>query len=56
MDHTIILYLIDPTGLFVDYYGTRSVPDDIIASVKFNMDQWQKLHDAKKSLVSRLLS
>lgn len=47
VDHTIILYLVDPNGDFVDYYGLGKDADEIVASVQFNMKQWARTRDGK---------
>ncbi|XP_031627153.1 protein SCO1 homolog, mitochondrial-like [Contarinia nasturtii] len=55
VDHTIILYLVDPNGEFIDYYGLGKTSDEIIPSVKVNMDKWKKMHESS-NLLTRLLS
>nr|XP_053646416.1 protein SCO1 homolog, mitochondrial-like [Cherax quadricarinatus] len=52
VDHTIILYLVNPDGDFVDYYGQNSTADQVTASIAFNM---KKFEDMKKNFFSRLL-
>nr|CAB3265899.1 protein SCO2 homolog, mitochondrial [Phallusia mammillata] len=45
VDHTIVMYLMNPQGNFVDYYGSRSVEKESIASgIKKNMLNYRKLH------------
>ncbi|XP_037075572.1 protein SCO1 homolog, mitochondrial-like isoform X2 [Pollicipes pollicipes] len=43
VDHTIIMYLIDPEGQFVDYYGQTKTADEVAASVLVNMAKYNKL-------------
>ena len=45
VDHTIIIYLIDPEGQFVDYYGQTKNADMINAAVK---GQIRKFYGLKK--------
>jgi len=40
VDHTIIIYLIDPEGGFVDYYGQTKSAQDITASVTLQMGKY----------------
>lgn len=48
VDHTITLYLVDPNGEFIDYYGLGKNVDDITQSVLVNIDKWNVLN-AKKN-------
>eukprot|EP00094_Tigriopus_californicus_P012121 TCALIF_11713-PA protein Name:"Similar to inx2 Innexin inx2 (Schistocerca americana)" AED:0.09 eAED:0.09 QI:0/0/0/0.75/1/1/4/0/526 len=41
VDHTIILYLIDPSGEFVDYYGQTKTTDMIKESIQFHMGAYK---------------
>lgn len=40
VDHTIIIYLLDPEGQFVDYYGQTKTADQIVTSVKLQMGKY----------------
>jgi len=44
VDHTIIVYLIDPNGGFVDYYGQTKDADMITNSVLMHMAKFNNLH------------
>ncbi|XP_076820497.1 protein SCO2 homolog, mitochondrial-like [Clavelina lepadiformis] len=45
VDHTIVMYLMNPKGNFVDYYGSRSVPTEkIVSGIKKNMKNYKRLH------------
>ncbi|XP_003701243.1 synthesis of cytochrome c oxidase [Megachile rotundata] len=43
VDHTIIIYLIDPDGLFVDYYGQTHSAEQVSQSVIINKMKYDKL-------------
>lgn len=43
VDHTIIIYLVDPDGLFVDYYGLTHTADQISQSVALNKLKYEKV-------------
>lgn len=45
VDHTIIIYLINPDGEFVDYYGQTKSADDISSSVNLQMLKYQREKD-----------
>lgn len=43
VDHTIIIYLVDPEGGFVDYYGQSHDAEKIVNSVMLNKMKYDKL-------------
>lgn len=45
MDHTIIIYLVDPEGGFVDYFGQTHDADQIVQSVILNKYKYDQLHN-----------
>lgn len=48
MDHTIIMYLVDPDGNFVDYYGQNKSADDIYSSVMVHMAKYRMINKGKR--------
>merc|ERR1719293_351282 len=54
MDHTIIIYLIDPEGNFIDYYGQNKTAQEIVASTIIQMNKYEAANQQSfmKSLVS----
>ncbi|PSN40471.1 Protein SCO1 [Blattella germanica] len=46
VDHTIIMYLVNPEGEFVDYYGQNRQVEEITNSIRINMTKWNQLHNA----------
>ena len=58
VDHTIIIYLLDPEGQFVDYYGQTKTPQQIVSSIQVHMAKYQSelqksLFETVKSVVSK---
>ncbi|CAL7942700.1 unnamed protein product [Xylocopa violacea] len=43
VDHSIIIYLIDPDGLFVDYYGLTHTAEQIVHSICINKMKYENL-------------
>lgn len=56
MDHTIIIYLVDPEGLFVDYYGQTHDVEKIMTSILVNKLKYDQLKDDDDSSSSWLPS
>ncbi len=50
VDHTIIIYLLDPEGGFVDYYGQTKMADEVSTAILLQIAKYQKLK--KGSLLS----
>nr|CAH0109615.1 unnamed protein product [Daphnia galeata] len=46
VDHTIIVYLINPDGDFVDYYGQNKTSENISAGILFNISKFEQLKKA----------
>ena len=42
VDHTIIMYLVDPDGNFVDYYGQNRTAEEITAGIANQMIKYSK--------------
>ena len=40
VDHTVIMYLVDPEGNFVDYYGQNKKADEIATAGIFNINSY----------------
>ncbi|XP_053677349.1 protein SCO1 homolog, mitochondrial [Anopheles nili] len=43
VDHTIIMYLVDPNGEFVDYYGQNRDKESIKNSILINMQKFKQM-------------
>lgn len=54
VDHTIIIYLIDPEGLFVDYYGQTHDVNKIVTSILVNKLKYEQLKDDSSSWLPSL--
>lgn len=44
VDHTIIMYLIDANGNFVDFYGQNKTVDEISNSIRLHMTKFKQLY------------
>jgi len=44
VDHTIIMYLINPDGQFHDYYGQNATVDQTFRSIEKHMAKWMLSH------------
>ena len=54
MDPTIILYLLDPEGQFVDYYGQTKDAKMIGSSVMLHMGKWLSEKKRSESLLAKI--
>ncbi|XP_023247582.1 protein SCO2 homolog, mitochondrial-like [Copidosoma floridanum] len=52
VDHTIIIYLIDPDGAFVDYFGQTHNAESIVNSVLMSKLKYDRLNDDSSWLES----
>lgn len=52
MDHTIIMYLVNPEGEFIDYFGQNKTADDIVEHILLHMFKYKQ---DKGSLLSNSL-
>ncbi|CAL4140768.1 unnamed protein product, partial [Meganyctiphanes norvegica] len=53
VDHTIIIYLINPDGEFVDYYGQTKDAAQVSSSVALNMKKYEQQN--KKGLLGNII-
>jgi len=44
VDHSIIMYLVDPEGCFVTFYGKNFTPEQLSESVADHIRKWQEQH------------
>ena len=44
VDHTIIMYLVDPDGNFVDYFGQNKKAEEMTASAATHILKYQQTH------------
>lgn len=42
VDHSIVMYLMSPTGEFLEFYTQRATVTDIVSSIEKNMKEQQK--------------
>lgn len=41
VDHTIIMYLVNPEGEFVDYYGQNKTAEEVKSSIALHMIKYE---------------
>ncbi|KAK3607501.1 hypothetical protein CHS0354_031122 [Potamilus streckersoni] len=44
IDHTVVMYLVNPDGGFLDYYGRERTEDHIISSISKHMKKYKQLN------------
>lgn len=47
VDHTIIIYLMDPNGEFVDYFGQNRTVDEVVSAIRMQMIKYDKYKNPK---------
>ena len=43
VDHTVLMYLVNPHGLFLDYYNRMKSQETICSSIRRHMEEHQEL-------------
>ncbi|KAK7580683.1 hypothetical protein V9T40_001312 [Parthenolecanium corni] len=56
VDHTIIIYLINPEGEFVDYYGQTRGAEEVANGIEFQMLKYDKLNKPASILIPSFLT
>ena len=41
VDHSIIMYLVDPEGKFVSFYGKNNTAEQLASAIANQIDRWQ---------------
>ena len=47
VDHSIIMYLVDPAGEFVTFYGKNYSADELATSMRQHIREWERTHPAR---------
>lgn len=40
VDHTVIMYLVDPEGQFVDYYGQNRTASEVVEAISLQQHKY----------------